>query len=111
MEPPTNSSPVADTTPSSPGPDVYTPSGAAIWTALLIVYIVWGSTYLAIRIAVEPLPPLLSAGIRFVLAGGILAAILALRGGVRRLRVNLRQFLAAGLVGTLLLAFGNGVVR
>nr|WP_203904244.1 EamA family transporter [Virgisporangium aliadipatigenens] len=76
----------------------------------MIVYVVWGSTYLAIRIAVETLPPLLSAGIRFVLASGILAAILAVRGGVRRLRVSVRQFLAAGLVGSLLLAFGNGVV-
>jgi drug/metabolite transporter (DMT)-like permease len=110
MRPPTNNTPEADPTPSSPDLGAPTPSGAAIWTALVIVYVVWGSTYLAIRIAVETLPPLLSAGIRFVLAGVILAAILALRGGVRRLRVNLRQFLAAGLVGSLLLAFGNGVV-
>jgi len=84
--------------------------GLVLWTALVIVYVVWGSTYLGIRIAVETLPPLLSAGIRFVGAGAILALILAVRGGVAVVKVTRRQFGAAALVGVLLLAGGNGGV-
>jgi drug/metabolite transporter (DMT)-like permease len=77
---------------------------------LVIVYVVWGSTYLGIRIAVETLPPLLSAGMRFVGAGVVLATILAARRGVSVLNVTRRQVGAAALVGTLLLAGGNGGV-
>ena len=51
--------------------------GWRFWTALWIVYIVWGSTYLAIKITVRTMPALLSAGLRFMLAGLLLAAILA----------------------------------
>jgi drug/metabolite transporter (DMT)-like permease len=76
----------------------------------MIVYVVWGSTYLAIRVTVETLPPFLSAGLRFGTAGLILAAVLALRGGIRRLRVSPRQAGAAALVGVLLLVIGNGGV-
>jgi len=47
--------------------------GWLIWTALLIVYVVWGSTYLAIAIVVDSMPPLLSAGGRFLLAGALVA--------------------------------------
>jgi drug/metabolite transporter (DMT)-like permease len=57
---------------------------------------------------VEGLPPLLSAGIRFVVAGTLLAVVLALRGGVRRLLVPRRELLGAGGVGIALLAAGNG---
>jgi drug/metabolite transporter (DMT)-like permease len=81
-----------------------------LWTALVIVYVVWGSTYLGIRIAVETLPPLLSAGIRFVGAGAILAIILAVRRGAAVVKVTRRELGAAALVGTLLLAGGNGGV-
>jgi drug/metabolite transporter (DMT)-like permease len=77
---------------------------------LVIVYVVWGSTYLGIRIAVETLPPLLSAGMRFVAAGVILAAILAVRRGVSVLNVTRRQVGATLMIGTLLLAGGNGGV-
>jgi drug/metabolite transporter (DMT)-like permease len=79
--------------------------------ALLIVYVVWGSTYLGIAISVETLPPLLSAGTRFVTAGVILGGLLMLRrGGPRTLRVSRRRFGGAALVGLLLLAGGNGMV-
>src|SRR2546428_6446986 len=54
-------------------------SNLSVWSALGIVYVVWGSTYLAIAIAVQTLPPLLHAGIRFVLAGLLLAAWPAFR--------------------------------
>ena len=54
-----------------------------IWTALWVVYIVWGSTYLAIALMVETMPPLLAAGSRFVAVGLILLPILAWRRGAR----------------------------
>ena len=49
-------------------------SAAAIWIALGLVYVIWGSTYLAIAIAVQTLPPLFSAGLRFCIAGLVLLA-------------------------------------
>jgi drug/metabolite transporter (DMT)-like permease len=81
-----------------------------VWSALVIVYLVWGSTYLAIRVVVETTPPLLSMGARFLTAGGILALILAVRHGPARLCVTRRELGAAGLVGILLLLGGNGAV-
>ena len=81
-----------------------------VWAALLVIYLVWGSTYLAIRIVVKDLPPLLSAGLRFAVAGAILAIFLALRSGPSRLRVERRRLLGAVLVGALLLTLGNGFV-
>jgi drug/metabolite transporter (DMT)-like permease len=83
-------------------------STAKLWAALWVVYLVWGSTYFAIKISVETLPPLLSAGARFVTAGLLLAGVLL---GLRRsLRVELRQGLAAAGLGVVLLTFGVGVV-
>jgi len=82
----------------------------AVWTALGIVYLVWGSTYLAIAIAVETLPPLLSAAVRFLFAGIVVAAWFVLRGRRDALRVSRAQLAGAALVGTLLLAGGNGLV-
>jgi drug/metabolite transporter (DMT)-like permease len=84
--------------------------GVLLWGALGIVYVVWGSTYLAIRVVVETMPPLLSAGVRFLVAAGVLAAAVAARQGWRALRVDRRALFAAALVGTLLLAGGNGGV-
>ncbi len=80
-----------------------------VWIALGIVYLVWGSTYFAIAIMVQTLPPLLAAGVRFTFAGLVLAAWVAgrRRGG---LRVTRRQAAGAALVGVLLLACGNGLV-
>ncbi len=60
------------------------PPGWQVWTGLWIVYIVWGSTYLAIRIMVETVPPLLGAGVRFAVAGGVMVAVLAVRRGLAR---------------------------
>jgi drug/metabolite transporter (DMT)-like permease len=74
------------------------------------VYLVWGSTYLAIAIAVQTLPPLLSAGVRFFLAGALLGAWLVARHGRAALGVERRQLGGAALVGSLLLAGGNGLV-
>jgi drug/metabolite transporter (DMT)-like permease len=79
-----------------------------VWSALCIVYVIWGSTYLAIRVMVEDVPPLLGAGLRFVVAGVAMLAFLAARG--RDVRVTRRGLLAASIVGVLLLAAGNGLV-
>nr|WP_234352152.1 EamA family transporter [Streptomyces sp. NRRL F-6492] len=82
----------------------------AVWAALGIVYVVWGSTYLGIRVVVETLPPFLSGGARFVTAGLLLAGIIAWRQGPAALRVTRRQLGSALLVGLLLVLGGNGLV-
>jgi drug/metabolite transporter (DMT)-like permease len=76
-----------------------------IWTALLSVYIVWGSTYLAIRYVVETMPPFLSAGVRFLISGAILVISCHLRGDPAPTR---REWGAAAIVGLFLLLGGNG---
>ena len=67
-----------------------------VWTGLWIVYVVWGSTYLAIRVMVETVPPLLGAGVRFTIAGGVMLAVLAVRRSVRPTRAQLLSALAVG---------------
>ncbi|MEV8377759.1 EamA family transporter [Kribbella sp. NPDC056861] len=86
-------------------------SAAMIWSALAVVYVVWGSTYLAIRVVVDAhIPPMLGMSARFLVAAVLLAAFLALRSGLGRLRVTRRELLGSAVVGLLLLAFGNGAV-
>lgn len=80
-----------------------------VWTALWVVYLVWGSTYLGIRVLVETAPPLLSTGARFVCAGGLIAGWLAARGGRAALRLGRGELRAGALVGTLLIG-GTGLV-
>jgi drug/metabolite transporter (DMT)-like permease len=75
--------------------------GARVWIALWTVYVIWGSTYLAIAIAAEDLPPLLAVSTRFLVAGAVLAAFLAWRRP-RSLRIDRRALGAATLVGALL---------
>ncbi|HVV57897.1 MAG TPA: EamA family transporter [Gaiellaceae bacterium] len=75
-------------------------SGARIWSALWIVYIVWGSTYLAIAVSVETIPPLLAVGTRFVAAGAIMAAVVRYRGG--SMRVSRKELASCAVVGCLL---------
>ncbi|MGK4584115.1 EamA family transporter [Kitasatospora sp. HPMI-4] len=95
----------------APGSDTARPRiSGTTWAALAIVYVVWGSTYLAIRIAVETIPPFLSATARFVVAGLLLALLLAGRQGPSVLRVSARQLGSAALVGVMLLLGGNGLV-
>jgi drug/metabolite transporter (DMT)-like permease len=84
------------------------PPAWQVWSALACVYVVWGSTYLAIRVMVEDVPPLLGAGVRFVLAGGVMLAVLAVRG--HGVRVSRSALAAAALIGLLLAAGGNGLV-
>ena len=84
-------------------------AGWQVWTGLWIVYIVWGSTYLAIRVVVETVPPFLSAGGRFMFAGAAMLAFLAWRRGPSVLRPDRGHLLACLAVGTLLMG-ANAVV-
>jgi drug/metabolite transporter (DMT)-like permease len=76
--------------------------------AYLIVCVVWGSTYLFIRIGVQDLPPLLFAGVRFLVAGALLAVIVRLTGD--RLPSTRRDWTVHAIVGVFLLLGGNAVV-
>jgi drug/metabolite transporter (DMT)-like permease len=78
-----------------------------IWLALLALYIVWGSTYLGIRVAIETIPPFLHAGIRFLISGLILVIWQRAAGQPMPTR---RQWLSTAIIGTLLLLGGNGLV-
>jgi drug/metabolite transporter (DMT)-like permease len=81
-----------------------------IWVALGAVYVIWGTTYLGIRITNETLPPLIAAGTRFVIAGAVLFAVSTRRRDAEADPIGRPQWLAALLVGTGLIAFGNGSV-
>ena len=82
-------------------------SGLSIWAGLIAIYIVWGSTYLAILFVVETMPPFLAAGFRFLIAGGVLYAFRRLRGDKAPRRIEWRS---AAIVGLFLLVGGNGSV-
>jgi drug/metabolite transporter (DMT)-like permease len=83
------------------------PARSALIVAFAAIYLIWGSTYLGMRVAVETMPPFAMAGLRFLLAGSVLFAFLRLRGApwptARQWRVNT-------IAGTLLLLGGNGLV-
>ncbi|MFG2749354.1 EamA family transporter [Streptomyces xanthophaeus] len=97
----------AETT-APPGP--HRTITGAVWTALALVYVVWGSTYLGIRIVVQTMPPFLSAGVRFITAALLLAAVVAWRYGPAALKATGTQLRSAALVGLLLILGGNGLV-
>lgn len=78
-----------------------------IWIALIALYIVWGSTYLAIRFAVETIPPFFHAGLRFLISGLILVLWRRAAGDAVPTRV---QWKSVAIIGTLLLLGGNGLV-
>jgi len=78
-----------------------------IWVGLITVYIVWGSTYLAIRFAVETMPPFLMAATRFMIPGVFLYTWRRLRGDQPPTRIEWRS---AAIVGLLLMVGGNGLV-
>lgn len=83
------------------------PSRTALVAAFAAVYLIWGSTYLAIRWGVAEIPPFLMAGVRFLTAGSIFVAWAAHRGAARPTG---RDWLATGLIGLLMAAGGNGLV-
>ena len=77
------------------------------YLAWIAVCLIWGTTYLAIRIALETIPPLIMAAVRWIVAGGLLILILRLRG---ERMPDRREWPALTLLGILLLGFGNGGV-
>jgi drug/metabolite transporter (DMT)-like permease len=83
-------------------------SDPRIVAAFATVYLVWGSTYLAIRVVVAGLPPFLSAGLRFLVAGALMLAWAWWRG--HRLPTSRRDLLTLALTGTMMLAGANGLV-
>jgi drug/metabolite transporter (DMT)-like permease len=85
-------------------------SPATIWAALGAVYVIWGTTYLAIRVVNETLPPLLSASVRFLVAGSLLYAWTVRRGDREGDRPTRVQWRSAAIVAVLLMLGGNGGV-
>lgn len=83
------------------------PSLLRVAVALGAVYVIWGSTYLAIAVAVETLPPFWMAGVRFVISGALLYGLALWQGAPQPTLVHWRS---AALVGALLLCIGNGGV-
>jgi drug/metabolite transporter (DMT)-like permease len=79
------------------------------WIALFVIYVVWGSTYMAIRIVVREVPPMAAASLRFLIAGLVMAA-LAARVDRGQGRPTARQWVDYAVIGVLLLAGGNGLV-
>ena len=86
------------------------PSWGIVAAALMVVYVVWGSTYLGIRVVVEEADPLTAMGTRYAVAGLLLAGVLALRSGISRLAVTRRQLVGCAVLGLLLPLLGNGMV-
>lgn len=93
----------------APGTDHPAP-GAAVWAALGTVYVIWSTTFLAIRVTNETIPPLLGAAARFLIAGGALYAIVIRLGEREEDRPGPRQWRSAATVGALLMFCGNGGV-
>jgi drug/metabolite transporter (DMT)-like permease len=86
------------------------PAAGLIWLALGVVYVLWGSTYLAIKLAERSFPPFLMASIRFLIAGGVLFVWSIGRGERGNDPIGRNQWRAAFVVGSLLLLGGNGGV-
>ena len=82
-------------------------SPVAIWAALFVVYVVWGSTYLGIAVAIETMPPLLMSGVRYGLAGAILFALAWRHRGER---IGWTEWRSAAIAGGALFVIGNGGV-
>jgi len=87
-----------------------TASRAAIWTNLWLVYIIWGSTYLGMALAVETAPAMWSMGVRVVVAGALLALVLRITRGPGALRVSLREAVGGSLLGAMMLTGGIGAI-
>ena len=84
--------------------------GGRVWLALVTVYVVWGSTFIALAIVVRDLPPFLAMAIRHLVAGGILLAIALSRGDRAGDRIGRRQIVAGFIFGGLLFVTGHGAL-
>jgi len=85
-------------------------SRIAVWTALAVVYVVWGSTFVGVRVTIESMPPQMTAGLRCVAAVPFVALLVVWRRGWRALLVSPRELGSAAVVGTLLLGICNSSV-
>ena len=81
-----------------------------IWLALVTVWILWGTTYLAIAVVVRSMPPLLAAGARFLVAGGLMYGWSVRRGDRSGDRPTARQWRSAAIIGGALLLVSNGLI-
>ena len=88
-------------------PDTYRAAALRVWLALAAVYLIWGSTYLAIRFTVETMPPFLSAAAHFIISGAFLVFFRRLAGDAMPSSVQWRN---AAMIGIFLLVCGNGGV-
>jgi drug/metabolite transporter (DMT)-like permease len=86
------------------------PGGRTAWLALGVVYVLWGSTYLANRLLITDVPPLLAGGARFLLGGVLLAVVVLVVAGPRAFTMSWAQLGTTVLSGLLLPAWGNGLV-
>jgi drug/metabolite transporter (DMT)-like permease len=96
-----------NTTKSAQFLETASPNPLLVLTALLTVYIIWGSTYLGIRLAIASIPPFFMAGTRYLVAGGVMFLFALLRGAKLPSMVEWRD---AVIVGACLLLLGNGGV-
>ena len=90
--------------------DAGRPVTGGVVVALLTVYLVWGSTYLAIKYTVTDLPPLLAMGVRFLVAGALIAGLVLLVRGRPAFRATRPELRTAAVCGLFLLVGGNGLV-
>jgi drug/metabolite transporter (DMT)-like permease len=86
------------------------PTRAALWAGIWVLYLVWGSTYLGIAVAVETMPPFLMAAVRFFIAGSLLLGWSLAREGAAFRPPTLREVRDSAIVGGLLLGGGMGMV-
>ena len=96
--------------PSSDAAKKRGPSALALWANMAVIYVIWGSTYFGIALAIRTVPPFLMASIRFAIAGAILLAFDLLRHPEARRMPTRRQLVDSAIVGGLLLGIGNGFV-
>ena len=82
----------------------------AVWAGLLVLYVVWGSTYLGMKVAIESIPPFVMGALRFIPAGVILTLLVVVRYRRAIRRPSPRQVADAAIVGGLLLVGGTGLV-
>src|SRR6185436_6742083 len=86
------------------------PSPLALWANMAVIYVIWGSTYFGIAVAIRTIPPFLMGSIRFAIAGLLLVAFDLLRHSEARHMPTRRQLVDSAIVGGLLLGIGNGFV-
>jgi drug/metabolite transporter (DMT)-like permease len=88
----------------------YTASPIAIWAGLIVLYLVWGSTYLGMKVAMDTLPPFVMGVFRFIPAGVLLTLVIAVRNRSTIRRPGAREVRDAAIVGGFLLLGGTGMV-